>query len=114
MPSLQTRRLLIVLVLLGVIFSCAGVVLYITAPTFRDLEPRIGWVRGLLIAAWLILVPIFIYMIRLRSRARRGQRRRLQERAAELDQQLSSLATPEGIRAVGGETETAGQDERKA
>ena len=57
--------------------------------------------RVLLLAALLLLLPVFIYMIRLRGGARRAARARAVAQRQALDAEAAALRTPEGIRAAG-------------
>ena len=61
-----------------------------------------GLGKWLLVAASLILTPLFAYMIGLRGGARRRMRRAAEARKAELDQQLTAFVTPDAIRATAG------------
>lgn len=99
MPDLRTRRLLLLAGLLGLLFACAGLVGVVQARTLAD----VGGPRLLLFGAWLILMPLFIYVMRLRGRARRMARALALERKQALDTEADRLRTPEGIRAIGGE-----------
>jgi len=93
------RRLLVVAGLIGLLFACAGLVQIVGAHSISDWNGG----RWLLFVAWLILTPMFLFVISLRSRTRRGARRRALERKQALDAEAARLRTPEGIRAIGGE-----------
>jgi len=92
------RKVLLIATAVGVLFACAGLVGLVQARTFADWSGA----RWLLIIAWLILMPLFGYLVRLRGTARQASRRRALERKRALDAQAAVLRTPEGIRAAGG------------
>jgi hypothetical protein len=98
-PSVRTRQILLALALLGLILACAGMIVLI-GNNFT-----LG--RILLIAASLILTPMFAYVISIRGRARRGARDRAIARKAELDAQMAAFVTPEGIRATADQPDPA-------
>lgn len=98
-PSVRTRQILLALALLGLILACAGMIVLI-GNNFT-----LG--RILLIAASLILTPMFGYVISIRGRARRGARDRAIARKAELDAQMTAFVTPEGIRATADQPDPA-------
>jgi hypothetical protein len=58
--------------------------------------------RAFLILAWLILVPLFFYLVVMRSRASAEYKRRLRKREAQVQRELEALATVEGILQAGG------------
>jgi hypothetical protein len=93
---MRLRRILLVVAVLGVLFACAGLVQTLTAANSTD----IGNARPLLVVAWLILTPLFVYMMTLRGRARRVARDRALEEKRTLDAEVARLRTPEGIRAI--------------
>ncbi len=98
MPDLRLRRILLAAGLIGILFACAGVFQLATA------QAAGAWNTGrwLLIIAWLILMPLFVSVISLRGRARRGARHRAEARKQEVDAEIARLRTREGIRAIGG------------
>lgn len=98
MPDLKIRRLLLIAGLVGMVFACAGLTQLATA---QNTDSWNGG-RWLLLVAWLILMPLFIYVMGLRQAARRVARRRAQAKRQALDADVARLRTPEGIRAAGG------------
>lgn len=95
MPSARTQRYLAWLGAVGTFVSMFGCYL-----GFRN---DMNAARAFLLLAWLILVPLFIYLIRIRSIASRQYRDRLKREEARLQRELEALATVEGVRAAGAE-----------
>lgn len=91
------RRLLLGVVALGLLVTCGGLAQAVTARSSDDF----GAVRLWLLLALLLLLPVFIYMIRLRGGARRAARARAVAQRQALDAEAAVLRTPEGIRAAG-------------
>jgi hypothetical protein len=63
--------------------------------------------RAMLIVAWLILVPLFLYVLVLRSRASAEYKRRKQRREAQARRELESLASVDAMLAEGASGEGA-------
>ncbi len=76
MPTAKTQRLLFVIGSVGVLASCFGCGL-----AFNN---QIGASQVALIVAWLILVPLFGYLISTRRRLKRVVRRREARQQEEL------------------------------
>lgn len=98
MPDLRMRKLLLVVAVTGLLLACGGLFQAIGAHSVADF----GTARALLLAALAVLVPVFVYMIRLRSGARRVARARALEQQRAIEREMATLRTPEGVRAVGG------------
>src|SRR3954471_17779081 len=62
-PELRQRRLLLLAGLVGLVFACAGLVQISAARNLADWNGG----RWLLVVAWLILTPLFIYVMGLRQ-----------------------------------------------
>ncbi|HEX8218457.1 MAG TPA: hypothetical protein VF914_04490 [Chloroflexia bacterium] len=81
MPDAKTQRLLFVFGFVGVLMTCLGCGL-----AFNN---RIGAAQVALIVAWLILVPLFGYLISTRRRLKKVVRRK----EARQQEELSALGT---------------------
>ena len=86
---------------MGTFVSCFGCTL-----AFNN---QMNAARAFLILAWLILVPLFVYLIILRSRASARYKRRLRRQAAQQQKELESLVGIEDL--LKGGTEPKRQDE---
>ena len=96
-PDVRTRKILLIAGIIGLVFACVGLSQAVFARTVADFAGA----RLPLIIAWLILMPLFGYMISLRGRARKSARQRALQRKAALDAEAARLRTPEGVRAAG-------------
>jgi hypothetical protein len=103
MPDVRVRKLLLSVVALGLLLTCAGLAQAVTARSGDDF----GSVRVLLLTALLLLLPVFVYMIRLRGGARRAARARAVAQRQALDSDAAALRTPEGVRAAGADPPAA-------
>lgn len=90
----KTQRYLGWIGVVGTLVSCFGCTL-----AFRN---EMNAARAFLILAWLILVPLFLYLIVLRSRASAEYKRRLRRQEAQAQRELEALATVEGVLQAGG------------
>ncbi len=97
MPDVRTRKILLIAGIIGLVFACVGLSQAVFARSVGDLTGA----RPALIIAWLILMPLFGYMISLRGRARKSARQRALARKAALDAEAARLRTPDGVRAAG-------------
>ena len=93
MPDAKTQRLLFVFGFVGVMMSCLGCGL-----AFNN---QIGAAQVALIVAWLILVPLFGYLISTRRRLKKVVRRR----EARQEEELAALGS------LSQEVENKGHDE---
>ena len=85
-----TRKFLLIAGIIGLAFACVGLSQAVLAQSVADFTGA----RLPLIIAWLILMPLFVYTISLRGRARKGARQRALERKAALDAEAARLRTP--------------------
>ena len=97
MPDLAIRKRLLAIVVVGVVFACAGLGQVAFAQSRADWDGA----RLFLLIGWLILMPVFVYLMRLRGTARRTARERALARKQALEHEIAGLRTPEGIRAIG-------------
>ncbi len=97
MPDVRTRKILLIAGIIGLAFACVGLSQAVFARTVADFTGA----RPALIIAWLILMPLFGYMISLRGRARKSARQRALARKAALDTEAARLRTADGVRAAG-------------
>ncbi len=98
MPNVVLRKRLIALAGVGLLLACSGLTQIVLAHSLADFNGARLW----LVAAWLLLMPLFVYMMRLRGQGKRAARTlALQQRAA-LDAATAELLTPDGIRRAGG------------
>jgi uncharacterized membrane protein YfcA len=81
MPDAKTQRLLFIFGFVGVVMSCLGCGL-----AFNN---HIGAAQVALIVAWLILVPLFGYLLSTRRRLKKVVRRK----EARQQEELSALGT---------------------
>jgi apolipoprotein N-acyltransferase len=96
-PDVRTRKILLIAGIIGLAFACVGLSQAVFARTVADFTGA----RPALIIAWLILMPLFGYMISLRGRARKSARQRALARKAALDTEAARLRTADGVRAAG-------------
>jgi uncharacterized membrane protein YfcA len=81
MPDAKTQRILFIAGFVGVMMSCLGCGL-----AFNN---QIGAAQVALIVAWLILVPLFAYLLSTRRRLKKVVRRK----EARQQEELSALGT---------------------
>ena len=91
----RTQRYLIWIGAVGVLTSCLGCSLIVS-----NQPGQLTAARVFLIAAEVILVPLFIYLILLRNRASAAYTRRLRKEEARKQRELEALASVEGILAA--------------
>ena len=101
MPSAKTQRYLMWLGIIGTFTSCFGCSL-----AFNN---QLNAARAFLILAWLILVPLFGYLIMMRSRASAQYKRRLARREAEAARQASGQAEVDSLLEANGIMPTTGK-----
>lgn len=97
MPSVTMRKWLLIAAALGIVLACGGLFQLVTAGNVNAFNGGRLW----LFAAWLLLMPLFIYMIRLRGKGKRTARELAAEQQANETTQ-ADLRTPEGVRRIGG------------
>ena len=89
MPSQAIRRILLGLGVAGVLAFCSGCSFFI--------NNQIATGRLLLIAANVLLVPLFLYLIVLRSRAGAEYKRRQRKREQQAQRELAALSAADEI-----------------
>ena len=87
MTSSRTQRYLIAVGALGVIISCMGCSLIVS-----NQPGQLNAARIFLIAGEIILLPLFAYLILLRSRASAAYTRQLRKQEAQKQRELEALA----------------------
>src|SRR5262245_19692017 len=102
LPDPKTQRYLAWLGVVGTLVSCFGCAL-----AFNN---QMSAARAFLILAWLILVPLFVYLIILRSRASARYQRQLRRQAAQQQKELDALAEVENILKSGSEPKQEEQE----
>ncbi|MBF6612536.1 MAG: hypothetical protein IVW55_05345 [Chloroflexi bacterium] len=85
MPTARTQRYLAWAAVLGTLFACFGCGLYASN------NVRVATL--FLVVAWLILVPIFIYLLAVRRRSKRVVRQTLQQQEEQRQRELDALAS---------------------
>jgi hypothetical protein len=91
----KAQRYLVWIGAVGVLTSCLGCSLIVSNQPGQLTAARI-----FLIAAEVILVPLFVYLILLRNRASAAYTRRLRKEEARKQRELEALASVEGILAA--------------
>src|SRR5438270_12701254 len=84
----RTQRYLVWIGFVGVLTSCFGCSLLISNQSSQLMAARV-----FLIAAQVILIPLFVYVIILRNRAAAQYKRRQERRAARQQRELETLAS---------------------
>ena len=97
-PDVTLRKRLIAVAVVGVLLACSGLTQIVLARNLADFNGARLW----LLAAWLLLMPLFVYMMRLRGKGKRAARDLALQQKAQLDQDTAALLTPDGIRRAGG------------
>ncbi len=97
MPTRGIRRLLWALGAVGVLTFCFGCSFF--------MNNQLATARNLLIAANVVLVPLFAYLIVLRSRASAQYRRRLGKRERQKQQELDALGSVDKLLKVNEQTD---------
>lgn len=97
MPTPKAQRLLAFLAIMGTLVSCFGCTL-----AFNN---QMNAARVALIVAWIILVPLFVYLIVTRRRSKSLQKQELQAHEEQLQKELEALATIPGAMRAGREPE---------
>ncbi len=84
LPTNKTRRLLGVLGAVGIITFCSGCGFFI--------NNQISLARTLLIVANVVLIPLFMYLVIMRSRASAQYKRRMKKQEAQAQKELAALS----------------------
>lgn len=98
MPDAGKQKWMIGFAVTGIVLACSGLTQIVLAHNLADFNGARWW----LVAAWLLLMPLLVYMLRLRGRSRRAARTQAQQQRAALDAETAELLTPAGIRQAGG------------
>jgi hypothetical protein len=96
LPNPRTQRYIGMIAITGVLLSCFGCGL--------AANNQINAATAFLVLAWLILVPIFGYLISVRRRTKRVVRKQDEQRKQELDALAnigSVMGSDEGVRSQG-------------
>ncbi len=98
MPDVTRRKGMIALAVIGIVLACSGLTQLVLAHSLADFTGGRLWLVG----AWLLLMPLLVYMLRLRGQGKRAARVVAQQQRAALDAETAALLTPDGIRRAGG------------
>jgi len=98
MPDATKRKLMGSMAGVGILLACSGLTQLVLAHSLADFNGARLW----LVAAWLLLMPLLVYMLRLRGQGKRAARAVAQQQRATLDAETADLLTPDGIRRAGG------------
>jgi hypothetical protein len=98
-PSVTVRKWLLIAAALGIVLACGGMFQLVTASSVDAFNGGRLW----LFVAWLLLMPLFVYMIRLRGKGKRAARDLAAEQQTN-ESLRAELRTPEGVRRIGGAT----------
>ncbi len=98
MSDVTRRKLMGAMAGAGILLACSGLTQLVLAHNLTDFNGARLW----LVAAWLLLMPLLVYMLRLRGQGKRAARAMAQQQRAVLDAETATLLTPDGIRRAGG------------